>query len=314
MNEATIADLVLGRTVFGVELGDLGRYGLLVIMLTMGLSLKPADFSRLFATPVPVLAGLSGQMLFLPIVAFILVAALDPEPHIAVGAILLSCCPGAATSNYFSYLARGDVALSVTLTAISGLLVLTTLPFIVNLGFSLFVDSEVVVRLPVFDTMLQVFQLLIVPVAIGMLLRAWLSDDRANQVQRVASAISFAVMMLIVVMSLTGLWGRFTELVIACGLLALLTNGIAMLAGYASAYVLKLPETQRRALTVEVGIQNFLLAIVLTLTVLDEPDYAIFPVMYLVVMYLSVFAFISWCRFWRDRISADNPCCRAVDP
>ena len=308
MEEATLAELVLGRTVFGLSLGDLGRWGLTTIMLTMGLSLRPADFARLFSTPVPVSVGLIGQMIFLPAIAFVLVAVIEPAPHIAIGAILLSCCPGAATSNYFSYLARGDVALSVTLTAISGLLVLVTLPFIVNLGFSMFVDTDVVVRLPVFDTMLQVFQLLILPVAIGMLLRHWLPAALADQGQRVASALSFAIMMFIVVMSLAGLQGRFLELIAVAGLLALLTNVIAMGAGFISASLLGLPENQRRALCVEIGIQNFLLAVVLALTVLNEPEYAVFPIMYLVVMYVSVFSFIGWCRWRRDGASA------AADP
>ncbi len=283
-------------------MGDIGRYGLVMIMLTMGMHLRLDDFRQLFRQPVSVLTGLAGQMLFLPLVAFLLIWILRPELHIAVGAIVLSCCPGAATSNYFSYLARGNVALSVTLTAISGTLVVVTLPLLVNLGFMLLADAEQQIRLPVVDTMLQIFLLLILPVAIGMTLKVLLPVNLAVKIQKIFSGASFAVMMLVVVMSLSGLWGRFGELVAACGLLALLTNVITMAGGYAAGTVTGLSEEKRRCLTVEIGIQNFLLAMVIALTILQNPDYAIFPVMYLVMMYISVFLFIGWCRLWRDRV------------
>lgn len=300
MAEPTIAELVLGRTLSGFSMGDIGRYGLVLIMLTMGMHLRVRDFQLLFKKPVSVLTGLAGQMLFLPLVAFILIWLLKPELHIAVGAIVLSCCPGAATSNYFCYLARGDVALSVTLTAISGTLVVVTLPLLVNLGFMLFASGGQEIHLPVVDTMLQIFLLLILPVAIGMTLRVILPADLADKIQKVFSAFSFGVMMLVVVMSLSGLKGHFGELVVACGLLAFLTNVITMAGGYGAAVVTGLPEEQRRCLTVEIGIQNFLLAMVIALTILKNPDYAIFPVMYLVMMYVSVFTFIGICRFWLD--------------
>ena len=293
---ATIAELVLEQTLFGISMGQLGRYGLVVIMLTMGMHLRLTDFKLLFNRPVSVITGLAGQMLFLPLVAFSLIWLLKPELHIAVGAIVLACCPGAATSNYFSYLVRGDVALSVTLTAISGMLVVITLPLLVNLGFMVFTDSSSDIRLPVLETMLQILQLLILPVAIGMLLRYKLPETIADPLQRLSSGLSFALMMIVVVLSFAGLWGHFGELIVSCGLLAFLTNVITMAAGYGSGVLMKLPLKQRRTLCVEVGIQNFLLAMVIALTVLKNPDYAIFPVMYLLMMYVSVFTFIGWCR------------------
>jgi BASS family bile acid:Na+ symporter len=304
--EPTIAELVLGRTLLGYSMGDIGRYGLVLIMLTMGMHLRLQDFQQLVRQPVSVVTGLTGQILFLPAVAFLLIWLLQPELHIAIGAIVLSCCPGAATSNYFSYLARGDVALSVTLTAISGTLVVVTLPLLVNLGFLLLAGSEQQIRLPVVETMQQIFLLLILPVITGMSLKALLPSAIGENIQRLLSGFSFAVMMLVVVMSLSGLWGRFGELVAACGLLALLTNVITMGGGYAAGSVVGLAEEKRRCLTVEIGIQNFLLAMVIALTILQNPDYAVFPVMYLVMMYISVFLFIGWCRLWRDRALPDQ--------
>jgi len=295
--EPTIAELVLGRTLFGFSMGDIGRQGLVLIMLTMGMTLQLTDFKLLWQRPVSVVAGLIGQMLLLPLVAFILIAWLQPELYIAVGAIVLACCPGAATSNYFCYLAKGDVALSVTLTAISGLLVLITMPIFVNLGFIMLTDAEQAIRLPVWQTMQQIFLMLILPVAIGMSLRAVLAEPLALKLQRGLSMLSFAVMMLVVVMSLSGLNGHFGALLASCGVLALLTNVITMSAGYGVGALLGLSDTQRRSLTVEVGIQNFLLAMVIALTIFKNPDYAIFPVMYLVMMYISVFAYVGYCRY-----------------
>ncbi len=293
---ASIASLVLEQTFLGISMGQLGRYGLVVIMLTMGMNLLLTDFKLLLSRPVSVITGLLGQMLFLPLVAFVLIWLLQPNLYIAVGAIVLACCPGAATSNYFSYLAKGDVALSVTLTAISGILVVISLPLLVNLGFIVFTESSSQIRLPVIETVLQILQLLILPVAIGMMLRHKLPDTVADPLQRVASGLSFVLMMMVVVLSFSGLWGRFGELIASCGLLALLTNIITMSAGYGAGAAMKLPIKQRRTLCVEVGIQNFLLAMVIALTVLGNPEYAIFPVMYLLMMYVSVFTFIGWCR------------------
>ncbi len=297
--EPTIAELVLGRTLFGISMGDIGRYGLMFIMLTMGMTLQVKDFTLLLKNPGSVLAGLIAQMLLLPIVAFVLIWLLQPPLYIAVGAIVLACCPGAATSNYFCYLARGDVALSVTLTAISGMLVLLTMPVFVNAGFIMLTDAEQAIRLPVLQTMQQIFLMLILPVVIGMSLRAILAEPLAKKIQTGLSMLSFGLMMLVVVMSLSGLQGHFVELIVSCGLLALITNLITMFCGFGIGSLMGLADKQCRALTVEVGIQNFLLAMIIALTILKNPEYAIFPVVYLVMMYITVFAYIAYCR-WLD--------------
>src|SRR5438105_6155932 len=142
-----------------------------IIMLGLGLSLTIADFKRVVVYPKAVLVGLACQMLVLPVACFALARAFGLPPELAVGLMLLAASPGGATANLYSHLARGDVALNITLTAVNSVLSLFTLPFIVNFALQAFMGAGKVIPLQ-FDKVLQVFAIVLVPVAIGMTIHA----------------------------------------------------------------------------------------------------------------------------------------------
>ncbi len=143
---------------------------LAIIMLGLGLSLTVADFTRVAKFPKPVVLGLFCQILLLPLACFFIAKAFGLAPALAVGLMLLAASPGGTTANLFSHLAHGDVALNITLTAINSVLAILTLPLVVNLSLAHFMGADGSLPLQ-FDKMVQVFVIVLVPVAIGMGLR-----------------------------------------------------------------------------------------------------------------------------------------------
>jgi BASS family bile acid:Na+ symporter len=141
---------------------------LFIIMLGMGLGLTVADFKRIFVDPKAVILGLSAQLLLLPVVGFVLAMIFPLTPELAVGVMILAACPGGPTSNLVTYLVKGNVALSITLTAISSLITVLTIPLIVNLAMAHFMGSEVALQLPFLPTVLQIAVITLIPVSIGM--------------------------------------------------------------------------------------------------------------------------------------------------
>jgi bile acid:Na+ symporter, BASS family len=298
---AVLLELALNRSWYGLSIGVVGRYALLAIMFTMGLALRGADFLALTKQPKAVAVGIVGQVLLLPAVAFALVLIFQPAQHIAVGIILLACCPGAATSNFFSYIARGDIALSVVLTALSGLIVLVTLPLLVNAGLVLVTGDSQPIRLPVMQTMREILQLLIIPVGAGMMVRRYASARFVDPLERIATRLSFTGLLLIVSLTFAGIWRQLPGLLLDYGPYALALCAGCMAIGFAVAAMLGLSEAQRRTISIEIGVQNFLLAVVLSTSVLRNTSYVVFPLVYVFVMYLVSFSFVAWCRLIRDR-------------
>ncbi|MEM6380252.1 MAG: bile acid:sodium symporter, partial [Bacteroidota bacterium] len=145
---------------------------LMIIMFGMGLSLTSDDFKRVASNPKAVLLGLMNQLLFLPIIGYILVALLQLPSEIAIGIMILAACPGGATSNVIAHLAKGDTALSVTLTAISSIITIGTIPFIVQFSLLNFSGQGGEVQLNILQMIGQLLGIVIVPVFLGMLIRA----------------------------------------------------------------------------------------------------------------------------------------------
>lgn len=172
--------------------------GLMIIMWGMGLSLVVNDFKRVVKFPKAVLLGLANQIILLPIIAYLLVKFFSVSEEIAVGVMILAACPGGATSNLMTHLAKGDTALSVSLTAISSLVTIFTLPFIINFGLESFANKSHYVQLNVFDTIKTIFFVVVIPVTLGMLLRRF-TEKFANAMEkpvRIASALILIVIIL----------------------------------------------------------------------------------------------------------------------
>ena len=170
-------------------------------MFGMGLSLVVKDFSRLFTYPKAVLIGLFNQLIFLPLIGFSIILLFDLNSAMAIGIMILSVCPGGPTSNLITQVARGNIGLSVTLTAIASLITVFTIPIILSKAIAYFTgDTAVVIELPILETMLQILLITVIPISIGMLIRKRNEgfSMRMERPMRIASTVLFIVIFLLV--------------------------------------------------------------------------------------------------------------------
>lgn len=296
---------MLGVQLWGINISDLGTGALILIMVTMGLTLTIGDFTRVFMMPRAAVAGLIAQLILLPAVAFLLVFIFQPPLAVGIGLIILGCCPSGATSNFFTHLARGDVALSVSLTAISGFFVVFTLPLFVNGGLKLFAESAQEIHLPVLPSMLRILLLIVVPIITGMFLRR-LFHKHADSIARHATRLSFLAILFTMVVLLAHVWDHIGTIISMAWHVTIALNISMMTIGFFGAKILNIDEARRRAITIEIGIQNYILSVVVAAGLLGRPDFVAVPILYLFTMYISVFSFIAWCRF-RDHRKYHKP-------
>jgi bile acid:Na+ symporter, BASS family len=233
---------------------------LFVIMLGMGLSLTVPDFKRVVVFPKATFIGLFGQLVLLPLIAFLMLKIIDVPPVFAVGVMLLAVCPGGPTSNLISNLAKADLALSITLTAISSLITVFTIPVLLNLAMEHFMGEGKYVELPVVATMIQIIVITIIPVSIGMLVR-WKfpkAADKSEKAVKIASALFITIVIIgVIIREKDNLAGYFIEV----GIIMFLINVIIMILSYGVSAISKLSHPQCSTISIECGIQNGTLAI-----------------------------------------------------
>lgn len=259
-----------------------------VIMLGMGLSLTPSDFKRVVVFPRATFAGLFGQLIVLPLVAFLILKLIELPPALAVGVMVLALCPGGPTSNLLSNLARADLALSITLTAISSIITVFTIPVLINLAMQHFIGEGKYVELPVLKTMLQILVITVIPVSIGMLIK-WKvpkAASRAEQPVKIASAFFIVVVIAgAIFKEKDNLAGYFVQV----GVVMLLINLIILTIAYSIAKVFRLSHPQRSAVAIESGIQNGTLAIAIATSssLLNNPEMSIPAAVYSLIMFAT---------------------------
>lgn len=259
---------------------------LIIIMLGMGLSLVTSDFKRILIYPKAILVGLINQLIILPVVGFLLVTILSLEPEIAIGIMILAACPGGATSNLISHLAHGDTALSVTLTAFSSLITIITIPFIVNFSLLHFLSENQTIQLNVVETIIQIFVIIIIPVAVGMIIRRYKESFALKMAKpvRIASAV---VLALVIIGILVKEKDNFVSYLQEAGLVAFLLNILTMAIGYYSAKLFKVHHKGAISIGIESGIQNGTLAISIAIAILHNTSYAIAPAVYSLLMFFT---------------------------
>ncbi|GAA0730945.1 bile acid:sodium symporter family protein [Aquimarina litoralis] len=259
---------------------------LIIIMLGMGLSLVTSDFKRILIYPKAILVGLINQLVILPVVGFVLVTILSLEPEIAIGIMILAACPGGATSNLISHLAHGDTALSVTLTAFSSLITIITIPFIVNFSLLHFLSENQTIQLNVVETIIQIFVIIIIPVAVGMIIRRYKESFALKMAKpvRIASAV---VLALVIIGILVKEKDNFVSYLQEAGLVAFLLNILTMAIGYYSAKLFKVHHKGAISIGIESGIQNGTLAISIAIAILHNTSYAIAPAVYSLLMFFT---------------------------
>jgi len=257
---------------------------LFIIMLGMGLSLQKDDFTRILKHPKAIILGLINQIILLPLIAFLLVYLFPVSLEISIGVMILAACPGGPTSNLIAHLAKGDTALSVSLTAISSLLTILTIPIIVNFALTEFMESGTVIQLPITKTIGQIFFIVIIPVSIGMLIRNQKADfaKRMAKPVRIASGIVLALVIIgIILKEKANIVPYFQQ----AGLITLALNVITMLVGFFTATLFKLRRSQAISISIESGIQNGTMAIMIATVLLNNTAFAIAPAIYSLIMF-----------------------------
>jgi len=262
-----------------------------VIMLGLGLSLTIADFKRVVVYPKAVIIGLACQMLILPFVCFGIAKLTGLPPALAVGLMLLAASPGGATANLFSHLAKGDVALNITLTAVNSVLSLFTLPLVVNLSLEAFMGQGKAIPLQ-FDKVIQVFAIVLVPVAIGMVIHAK-KPGVALRMQKPVKILSALFLVLVVAGAVAKERANLAEYFRLVGFAALAFNLASMAVGYLVPLVVRLPKRQAIAIGMEIGIHNGTLAIAIASSplLLNDSTMAIPPAIYSLIMFFTAAIF-----------------------
>lgn len=256
------------------------------IMFSLGLGLSVNDFRNILRQPKALIVGVLCHFILLPLVAFGLVTAWGITGAFAVGFILVAACPTGSTSNLLTYIARGDVALAVSFTAIASVLTIFTLPVVVTMAMSQFADSTVAVEVPVTTVMANVFFLLGVPVGLGMLWRA-MAPARAIKFETVATKVSTVLFLIIVALAVVKNWPLVASSLSLLVPVALTLNVTMLLLGFALAWLAKLSRRQSVTLGIESSVQNATLALVIASTVLKDEAMAIPGAVYGVTMYVG---------------------------
>lgn len=254
-----------------------------VIMFGLGLSLTVDDFRRVRRSPRAVAVALACQLLLLPLVCFGLVLALDLSPVLAVGMMLLAASPGGSTANLFSHLFRGDVALNITLTAINSVVAIVSLPLVTNLAMAYFdLGDEVSLQ---YRKVLEVFAVVLVPVVLGMAVRARRPDfaDRMDRPVRAGSAILLFVIIAGIVADQRSNVGDYAASV---GLAVTLFCLASLVVGYVVPKWAGIGDRQAVACSFEIGVHNATLAIYVAVEVLDSVELSVPAAVYGLVMFV----------------------------
>ncbi|HET9142754.1 bile acid:sodium symporter family protein [Actinophytocola sp.] len=272
-----------------------------VIMLGLGLSLTVADFARVARHPRAAAVALACQILLLPALCLGLVLLFDLEPVLAVGMMLLAASPGGTTANIFSHLARGDVALNITLTAINSVLAVVTLPIVVNLAVAGFLGDSATLGLQA-GKMLQVVAIVLVPVAIGMFVRHRFTAF-AERMQRPVKIASIVVLVAVIAVAIFQERANILGFVEDVGLATLLLCVLSLAIGYTVPRLLRVSHPQSIAASFEIGIHNATLAITIALSpaLLNNSQMAIPAAVYGVVMFVPAGALCYFFAHSRGR-------------
>lgn len=266
---------------------------LAIVMFGMGLSLVVDDFKRILVFPKAVALGLVGQLVLVPAVGF-LVASIFPfsMPELAVGLVIVAVCVGGSNSTLLNFLLRGDVPLSITLSAVTNIVSVFTIPFLINLALVRFMGAGQVIQLPVLETVVQLLLVTILPAAIGMALNARF-PQLTGKAERPVKILSAILLLIVIIGALTRTSATIMQGIGEVGLPVLVLDVALMLLGYGLGWVLRLNEAQRICIGIEFGIQNGILAVTIASSplLLNNPTMTITPIIYSLMMLVMGFAF-----------------------
>ncbi|WP_198371280.1 bile acid:sodium symporter family protein [Roseomonas rosulenta] len=279
----------------GVTTEILLPLALFAIMFTLGLGLGLADFRRIAAQPRDVLAGLVSQVLLLPAVAFAIALIWSPAPALAVGLMIIAAAPGGVTSNLLTRYAGGDVALSVTLTAITSLAAMVTVPLVVFVALEHFAGAGAAAEMSMAGIALRMFGIVVVPVVLGMALRAVRPALAARWLPR-AEALSGVLFVLVLAAAIWAERQNIATSFAAAGLAALALNLAMMAIAFWGTAAMGCARPQRIALSLECGLQNGTLAIAVVAALGLDPAHALPAAIYSLLMFATALVFVAAVR------------------
>lgn len=274
---------------------------LALIMFALGLGLTIGDFARVFRQPRAILTGLLSQMVLLPLIAFAIALSFGLSGEMAVGLMLIAACPGGASAGLVTRLAGGETALSISLTAITSVAAVASVPLIVDLALRHFTGTGTTVSLPVFEVVRGVFIITTVPVALGMLVRH-LQPAFTARIEPLAGRVATLLFILIVIATFVSQRQALFDHLAAIGPAAMLLCVTTMATGFALGRLARVARGGRIAIAVESGLQNAALAIFLAMSILKTPAMAVPGVIYALLMNVCAIIFIALMRRGSGRV------------
>ena len=263
---------------------------LAIIMFGLGLGLTLTDFKRVITIPRDFIIGFLGQVIILPIIAFILIHIISMPPEIALGVMVIAAAPGGVTSNILTKFANGDVALSVTLTAVVSLISVITVPLIVYNSAS-FLGFEITKEISMINIAVKMFFVVTVPVIFGMIVRSLMTDfivSKTLLVQRLSVILFLVVFISIWVEE----WDRIISFITRAGLVAFILNITMIFIGYYMAKYLASGLEQRKCISLECGLQNGTLAVFVATQLFDDIAFMVPTAAYALIMFVTSIIFV----------------------
>ena len=264
---------------------------LALLMLGLGLGLTPADFKRVVDHPQDFLVGFVCQLILLPIIAFALIKIFHTPIELALGVMIIAAAPGGVTSNVLTKFANGDVALSVSLTAIISLISIISVPFIIYQSADLLNISYSIKDISMMNISLKMFFVVTVPIIIGMIIRKLAPNfiiKRAILVQRTSIALFILVFVAIYIEE----WDNIISFITRAGSIALALNITMMIVGYYVAKFFVIGIKQRRCISLECGLQNGTLAVFVSTQIFEDMVYMVPTAAYALSMMLTSLIFV----------------------
>ena len=264
------------------------------IMFTLGLGLTFSDFARVAKIPKNFLIGLISQLIFLPLVALIIVFIWPLQPELAIGLMLIAAAPGGVTSNILTSFAKGDVALSISLTAVISLFSVISVPIVLGLSIGL-ISNDSLGSISLAGIAISMFLIVTLPVLLGMIFRASLSY-LTKKIEKGAKILSSALFVLVLIGAILAERQNLVEYFAQTGLVVLILNILMMAIAYYWAKLFSTGKTQLKAISIECGLQNGTLAIFVGTSVFGGGLYIVPAATYSVIMYLTSLIFIYFIR------------------
>ena len=261
------------------------------IMFALGLGLTGADFLRVLKQPKDFFVGAISQIILLPIIAFILVKIWPISPELAIGVMIIAAAPGGVTSNILTSFARGDVALSISLTAVISLLSVLTVPFIIITSLSLLGSETVSQNISLTSMAISMFLIVTVPVILGMIFRRF-ALNAAIKFEPIAKKISIGLFIIVLVGAILAEKDNIVSYFADAGLITLALNVIMMIVAFYVAQLLATGNAQKKCIAIEWGLQNGTLAIFVGTTLFGGGAFVIPAATYSLIMFATSLIFV----------------------